>query len=386
FLLRFKEILHLAEQEGLSSLPAFLEWWNENGHEEKLPMTDSVDAIRIMTIHKAKGLQFPVVILPFGTNTPKGGGRHSNIIEMDMNGMRLQVNLKKELGLPYYEDLARQTVEAVNVIYVAWTRAVEELYIFDPLTVKPGRNTEKQRNDSLLAMLLENFPLSHDGDEHRVGEAPTPVCNDSEMQIPESNADAALHSENDCGQRPGFVEQNNALAKPSPSPMAWLPHLKIFRNNPAAPVFDAAARGTFIHQCVQYLNFDISPQDAARRAFNHALSHTDLPRAKLAGEEESALRALAWFASLPQARQWLKNGIAEQVIIDETGNNLRCDLLVYSDSQITVVDFKTGIPAEFPSPEHDRQVRRYMDILLKAGNKNVNGVLAYLDAQKLVQI
>ena len=71
FLRCFLEVLKNAEDQGLATLPDFLAHWQEKGEEEKVPMPEGIDAVRIMTVHKSKGLEAPVVLLPWTDATLK---------------------------------------------------------------------------------------------------------------------------------------------------------------------------------------------------------------------------------------------------------------------------------------------------------------------------
>lgn len=371
FILRFQEILHLAENEGMAGLPAFLEWWDEYGKDEKLPMPETLDAIRIMTIHKAKGLEFPVVVMPFGVNRPLAT---PGFINENFAGMPLLLSLRKELGKPYYQNLASQYLETINTLYVAWTRAGEELYILhSALRQAKSRNNETRRQ--IMDILLEMFNLTQDGATHRVGEIPTL-----------SQTESSSFDQKQLFPSTSVPTQTQAQASVNERPMSWLPRLKIFRNNLDSPLFDATSRGTFIHQCVQGLSFTGDPDADAKRAYMFGLNRTIFPRTEIAKHKPEIIAALTWLSGLPQTPTWLEKGVMEQIVTDENGQNLRCDLIVYDEKKITVVEFKSGSPGTLPDPAHVRQVENYISLLSQVQPLVVGGTLVYLDKRQVVEL
>ncbi len=80
-----------------------------------------------MTIHKSKGLEFPVVIVPFH-NWKAWPDRDFEIRQFQ--GTRLVTPMRKTLGKPYLTSMGRAVREQLNLLYVAWTRSREELYGF----------------------------------------------------------------------------------------------------------------------------------------------------------------------------------------------------------------------------------------------------------------
>ena len=117
---RFLEVVHLAEENGYASLTAFLEYWKDKSGEEKVPLPENIDAVRIMTIHKSKGLEFPVVIVPFHHWSVR---QDTDFTIEEFKGNRLLVPMKKGLGETYHESLGRAVREQLNLLYVAWTRS-----------------------------------------------------------------------------------------------------------------------------------------------------------------------------------------------------------------------------------------------------------------------
>ena len=123
-----------------SSISDFLEYWEKTGFQKSIPSPEGNDAIRIMTIHKSKGLEFPVVIYPFADEDFNRKIRNKIWVDFDENEEiefpKALVNSKKEVV--EYGEKAKETYETknqeeildiINVLYVALTRAEEQLYV-----------------------------------------------------------------------------------------------------------------------------------------------------------------------------------------------------------------------------------------------------------------
>jgi ATP-dependent exoDNAse (exonuclease V) beta subunit len=132
FLRRLLEVAHAAEGQGHASLASFLDTWAQGGMEEKLPMPEGMDAVRVMTIHKAKGLGFPVVIIP-GTRFSLRSDNPRIDLALRLPGddgateedVRLRVPRCKEMGAAHWQALAAYAREMLHLLYVAFTRATD---------------------------------------------------------------------------------------------------------------------------------------------------------------------------------------------------------------------------------------------------------------------
>jgi ATP-dependent exoDNAse (exonuclease V) beta subunit len=127
FLYRFLELLFQAETRGYRSLSLFLRFWDEGGADEQVGLPDDVRAIRILTIHKAKGLEFPVVFIPFThwriqppTTAATAEGEIVSLIKP----------LCRELEIQRLHLMMHAILEQLNLLYVATTRARERLYLY----------------------------------------------------------------------------------------------------------------------------------------------------------------------------------------------------------------------------------------------------------------
>ncbi len=356
---RFLEVVHLAENQGLGSLPRFLEFWDQTGVEEKVPLPESADAIRILTIHKSKGLQFPVCVIPFH-NWSDGPRAELGVVEI--HGHRVLTSLTKSLGRPYFENQAKGLMEQANLLYVAWTRAEEELYAFIPGT------GEKQRLGAIPVMLhhLLDIPQEDAGlDLGRASVGPTRKTDPT---------------------APGLAVARTAVPPRAAPPefQAWLPRLRVFRHAVEDAGFDERTRGKLAHKAVELLRPTGDDAANARRAAALALGEfpelrplAPAHRAELQAQVEEMLR---WLLAQPEARPHLGLSGAELTILAEDGGFLRPDLLAFTPQGPVVLEFKTGQAA----PEHAKQLQTYLGLaqtiaLSHAEACLARGYLVYLD-------
>ena len=132
-IMRLTDMARRAERNGLISFRAFVDWLDdeaESGEVGDAPiMEEGVDGVRIMTVHKAKGLEFPVVILC--DITAKDSREPSKWIDQaaGLSAMSLAGCTPIEVQEHAEEEIAIEKEEAVRVLYVAATRARDLLVV-----------------------------------------------------------------------------------------------------------------------------------------------------------------------------------------------------------------------------------------------------------------
>ncbi|RYD83220.1 MAG: hypothetical protein EOP53_01460 [Sphingobacteriales bacterium] len=137
YLQRFQDVVLEYALTKNQSIKGFLDWWQAGRYSVVLP--EDQDAVQIMTIHKSKGLEFPVVIMPF-CNWDFSSSRNTNILwvepeEAPFNRFsRLPINHSKNLAeSTFANDFEREealiSIDNLNLLYVAFTRAQECLLI-----------------------------------------------------------------------------------------------------------------------------------------------------------------------------------------------------------------------------------------------------------------
>lgn len=393
FLRRFMEVVERAEEQGLNSITDFLEYWAEKGREEKTPMPEVMDAVRIMTVHKAKGLEAPAVVVPWSRLDVLAADR---IVFREVAGHRVALPNSRACGDEYYEDLARQALESLNVLYVAFTRPRGELHVF----------CSGGKKGDVLPLLAEwaglDFPyelgragaapaagnMRHDA---RRAESPGTANPDSDDQRAGSHCGDSLCGENQRreNQRGGDVPLQAAETAGGGTqirgqeaawrPMDWLPRLRLFRHRIESGALSAETRGTFLHCCLEHMRITGRPDADAMRALNFGLVNSGINVPDNPATRRSLLEPLAWVASLPQSGHWLRAGLAEQSITDGSGRVMRVDLLLRMPGKTLVLDYKSGSP----DGKNTLQMRAYLRCLRACEPDNeLLGLIIYMDAKR----
>ncbi|WP_461211239.1 UvrD-helicase domain-containing protein [Desulfocurvus sp. DL9XJH121] len=371
FVRRFLEVVHAAECDGRQSIAAFLEYWDADGAEEKVPLPENTPAVRVLTVHDAKGLEFPVVVAPFHHWEARMGG---DLAPFEFQGMRLLMPMRREMGEQWHAHVNTQLVEQLALLYVAWTRPREELYCL--LTHSPS---------------FKGYRLTKALDALLAGRAFRPGA----RGLPTWESGAPPRGEAQAAPPAAAPAPAPARDQDRDEPMGWLPRLKIHRHfsesmSPdelltGAPVFDARVRGTLVHDALDRLGQTGMDARGAARAAVSAQADV-LPPGAGAREalEEVVAAILDWGLAQPDFEGWLTRGLPECPILDEDGNEHRPDLLVLDPEETVVVEYKTGAP----DPAHEVQVRRYMRLLgsMRGVSRNMRAVIVYLDGRRMREV
>lgn len=436
FLTRLLELAHYAETEGISSLAGFLQFWSTARKDEKLPSPKRASAITIMTMHKAKGLEFPVVILPFQHG---GKGRDTSLTVDNSFGFPFLTTLSKHTPVPYYDKEATKAIECLNLLYVAWTRPQYELHSFitshgHPAMLSKGLNVllEEFTKRHLEGYILEeckfeepeqedvvkedfthdtpyeddSFPATFTAESslsENLGKEPTLLMGEPPLVTkmptdPSFSNSLEAHDSVELFPPSASAQKLTNLRAPQPSHpnalasnhylMGWLPDLKIFRTNLENFTFTPTQRGDLFHLCLEHLL--LSPNSHDNNANNIAnaiqLGIEKFPFAlpDRTNLKDEITQALTWFSTLPQAADWLANGLREQSLLNHDNQVYRVDLLVPEESTFRAVDYKTG---GLGGHENNmRQVKNYMELLSRIKNAPICGTLVYLDLQQVFEV
>jgi len=414
FITAFQDLVMDFSDNGEGNLNHFLQWWDRVGAFTNVAPPDGLDAINVLTIHKAKGLEYECVHIPYCSDPPVK--YHSSMMK-SMSWYRLDPAMLPDVEadcIPPYMPLpnnsknkniaalhdeaveweTEQKTDALNVAYVAFTRAVSELcvYVNKMSTIPTPKSASKEGvpllGDCVLNAIREMtrdfvghcgipeeampfvVPLADglhetdDGELEFVAGSPTsPRRTDAGVQVA---ADAGNGSTRIDGTEAevdydGLLDEYQVFEKSDISAAMDFEDLSEFS------LADERHRGTFLHSVLSKVNTPADLNKAlARQAYRYRLTQ---------GEAEECRAILERALSDERVRPWFegfKRAIAERPLT-APHTLRRPDRVVWlADGSVVVIDYKFG--------KHNRvayreQVRDYMNLLEAAGYSEVKGCL-----------
>ena len=387
-----EELLNAAltfESDDLPSLQRFIDWFDRGEVEIVRDAAAQGDSLRLLTVHGAKGLQAPIVILADACLDPDAGARTGSL---EWNGLPIVPPRKSERQGPIGEALEQSRVaereEHWRLLYVALTRAEERLVVTGSLG--PRAKGEAQPESWFTAVENALTVLGADWDADPLWGARR-SWRGTEVLPPRRPESGGVIERVDHAEPAWLRQPAPAEARP-PRPLA-----------PSAPVEDdvpyppptpalrqAADRGRWLHALFEKLP-DIAPDQRRNRAdiWLQQQGVTDLPlRDDVIGQ---AMRVIddPQFAGL-----FAPGGLAEAPIAAVVGDMViagTVDRLCVSDDRVQLVDFKTGRVAPMSVHEvptaHVRQMAAYAAALeVIFPGRRIDVGLLYTSAPRLIPL
>ena len=399
----FLELAMSYERKAPASLQGFMAWLRAADTEVKRDMEISRDEVRVMTVHGAKGLEAPVVIMADTTTSPSDTQRLRLIQLPQGDGGKAVVWAGRKADDPPCVAEARDAMleetehEYRRLLYVAMTRAADRLIIAGCM---PG-NRNSVRADSWYDLIKRG--LANSGlDLHEIpaGHAVVKSYRRAEDTTPEADIvlDAAANT------HPSLPEWLHTPAAPAQILDARLrpsdpgtDEGKTFRSGESlASRARALQRGTLVHRLLQSLP-DIAPERRRDAALGYLARNaggwTDGEFAALA-ESVLALIANPLFAPAFASGSRAEVSIAGR--LDRPGRPAalvsgQIDRLVVTESEVLIVDFKTNLApptlaAEAPTA-YVRQLALYRAVLQKLYPRRlVRAALLWTETPELMEI
>lgn len=343
-----------------SNLSGFLNHWNRKKDKLSIVSPKSKGAVQIMTIHKSKGLEFPVVIFPYANQD----------IYFDMNPKVwfpvneeeycgfpfLYVNIKKELeeygslGLEIYNNYrSKLELDSINLLYVVLTRAKERLYVISELDLDKGGNEKLNCYSGLFINYLKSNQFWIDNQlEYGFGK---PTLSISEIR------------ENETVFQNQFISTSREIH-----------NLNIVTNG--GYLWDtkqekAIEKGNLIHQLLS----EIKTENDIDFVFENFIQ-----TGKINHDQIKELSPIVYgLINHDKLKPFFSHELKiynEKDILTAQGIIVRPDRIVIdNNNNAVIIDYKTG--AE--NPKHKEQLQIYKDTLQDMNFKVVKKILVYIN-------
>jgi ATP-dependent helicase/nuclease subunit A len=322
-----------------------------------------------MSIHKSKGLQFPIVIMPFADwqlmpskeqmlwvsssqppfdLAPAHPVRFTSLLENSV----FHDDFEKEVNANYIDNL--------NMLYVAFTRAEKQLYVFSK---KPGEKSNGTgRTGTFLINVLGTF-----------GEFNNWNHEDSKSVFTSGKFQPKIIG--------AAREKNPSTPINQWISIPWKSRIKMGISKKKISIYDPetpdTTYGILFHDLLSKLTHEK----------NIRLKVTDFIQEAVSDPEIAArlLRESEYFIEMGMSNNWFDEGyetVNEAELLLEDGAILRPDRLLIKDKQVIIIDYKTGNEER----HHAEQVKQYAGVLAKMGYTDTKIFLIYTSLQKLKEV
>ena len=352
YILTFLDVVLEYSSKNESDLNSFLEYWNTAKDRSSVKTPKGVEAVQIMTIHKSKGLEFPVVILPFLDWTPKNDKIWIPLEKTEVNpfdsfyiGINNDLKTIQNDGIKNaieVEESAMQ-MDQINTLYVATTRAKEQLYL---IALKPKEGSKT----STIANYLFDYTFSKG-------------FNDNEFDL--FGSPERISKKEDKTSQSIEINVNS---------LDWNNKLTVNTNSEKAQKkLEITEFANAMHNVLAQINSADEAEKIIQLEYQRGtISEHNLERIKRGIEIILSNSIL-----VPYFAKGL-NVLNERDFIDSNGEIFRADRVVIDqENNCTIIDYKTGQP----ETNHHIQIDLYASFFQQLGYIIKEKLLVYIDEE-----
>ena len=354
----FLDIVLERDVRSQAGIADFLDFWDKSGDKFSIPSPEGKDAVRIMTIHKSKGLEFPVVIMPFAEEDYSRKPKDKLWLDAEEEVMGLPKVLidnssavegfGENAAVVYNQKKQEDLLDNVNVLYVALTRAEEQLYVISSknLTSK-GEVKENNMSAFFINYLMNRGVYDEDKMEFEFG---------NQMKLSKESAKAA---------EPKLV--------PTVSDVLNFKNIKIAQREAlmwGTHQQEAIEYGNVVHEILSFVKTKNDIDLAVAKAIESGLITV--------GEKETVTKTIDEIVGHSLLEDFFAEGnriFNEQTIIQKEGATVKPDRMVLTSAkEVLLLDYKTGSHQE----KYRLQLENYQYSIEKMGFKVTKKVLVYI--------
>ncbi|MDT0647369.1 UvrD-helicase domain-containing protein [Zunongwangia sp. F260] len=346
-------------QKSSLGISEFMDLWEREKSRLSILVPNDDDAVEIMTIHKAKGLEFPIVIYPFANADFSDTKRDDLWLEMEepmneipvsyLSASKKMLNWHPASGEVYQELLHQKQLDTLNVLYVACTRASDQLYILTNFDLDKKGISKTNKTSGLLIEFLRSKGLWNEEKTYEFGKT-------SEIAKENKSSTETISPEHFYSS----ATQNQAVNIVTRSGSLWDTKQK-----------GAIEKGEIAHEILAHINsledIDVAVENAVIDGMITENAATEIKN------------LVNKTCNHQQLKQYFAPGIEsfnERTIITAEGK-IRPDRLVISGNKCTVIDYKTGNAAD----SHKKQINKYAEVLSGMGYEIEEKILVYVNEE-----
>ena len=345
----------IRNQAGISD---FLSFWDKNAEKFSIPSPEGTNAVRIMTIHKSKGLEFPVVIFPFAEedyNRKPKDKLWLNAEEQDFGLPKVLIDnssavegFGEEAAEVYNQKKQEELLDNINVLYVALTRAEEQLYMISNMNLSSKGEVSKNNMCSFFINYLENNGgFDKNKLEYEFGNA-------TKLSVAKQHVDTSktipLVSEI-LNPKNIKIAQREALM--------WGTHQQ-----------EAIEYGNVIHEILSFVKTKNDVDLAITKSIENGLITY--------AQKETVFNTINEIVNHSELEICFADGnevLNEQTIIQKEGKTIKPDRMVLTkNKEVLLLDYKTGNH----NVKYQQQLENYQTAIESMGYKVVKKALIYI--------
>lgn len=354
----FLDIVLERDVRNQAGIADFLIFWDKNGEKFSIPSPEGNNAVRIMTIHKSKGLEFPVVIMPFAEedyNRKPKDKLWLDAEEMDLGLPKALIDnssavegFGEEAKLVYDQKKQEELLDNVNVLYVALTRAEEQLYVVSNMNLSKKGEIPKNNMCAFFINYLMNKGLFDEskleyGFGNRIKISSETKHIDTSKPI--ENVAVTLNPKNIK------IAQREALM--------WGTHQQ-----------ESIEYGNVVHEILSFVKTKKDVDLAVDKAIENGLINST--------QKELVYKKIQEIVNHTELELFFAEGnqvLNEQTIVQKKGAVVKPDRMVITQEKaVFLLDYKTGIP----NAKYNRQLEDYQYAIEQMGFKVQKKVLVYI--------
>jgi ATP-dependent exoDNAse (exonuclease V) beta subunit len=342
----------------------FLSYWDKNGSKFSIPSPEGNNAVRIMTIHKSKGLEFPVVIMPFAeedyNRKPKdklwldAEDADLGIPKALIDNSSAVEGFGEKASAVFNEKKQEELLDNINVLYVALTRAEEQLYVISQ-ALKERKDGEFPNNMAsfFIKYLMHKGVYDVDKLEYEFG-------NKKKL----SGATKAVDLVKVIPMVSEVLKPKNIKIAQREALM-WGTHQQ-----------EAISYGNIVHEILALVKDQSDVDLAVAKALENGL----ITFAQIEVVSKS-LQEIVTHPELSVCFEGRNTVLNEQTIVQKEGRILKPDRVVLTaNKEAYLLDYKTGVV----NAKYKQQIQEYQDAIEDLGYKVLKKALVYIGTEIVV--